>query len=250
VTKKNLIDIDSVSTLVQFVEEVGGRYHIFRGQQQDHPLLPKIARGALKGDFLAQEQRLLREFKIRSTPYVDTAKRDDWDWLAIGQHYGMATRLLDWSANPLCALWFAVKDGPKDNEDGVVWMFSHEADDIAEQDSESPFEGSRTKLFQPKHLTRSIVAQNGWFTVHKYIPDSSGFVAFEKNRLYKQECKRLRVPRSRFLLLESQLDRIGINESTIFPNIEGLCRYLNFVHLPQIAVHRFPRTVIESDVGS
>jgi hypothetical protein len=48
---------------------------------------------------------------------------------------------------------------------------------------ESPFKGTRTKIFQPKHLTRTIVAQNGWFTAHKYIAERQGFVHFEKNRL-------------------------------------------------------------------
>jgi len=236
-----LMEIESVSGLVEFAEEHCTSSRLFRGQPQDKALLPKIARGSLKSNFLAHEQHLLHEFKLRSAPYLDAAVRDDWDWLAIAQHYGMATRLLDWTANPLAALWFAVKNGPHDSDDGVVWMFPYEDDDVAEQDAESPFEGMRTKIFQPKHLTRTIVAQSGWFTVHKYMTEEQDFVPFERNKLYKRECEKCRIRSGNFFKLKSQLDRIGINDSTMFPNLGGLCDYLNFVHLPRLVVQRFPR---------
>lgn len=235
--------ITSVSRLLEYVDaQLDDGLQLFRGQPEDLPLLPKIARGTLTQDFLSEEQRLLKEFKIRSNPYLDPVKRDDWDWLAIAQHHRMATRLLDWSANPLAGLWFAVRENPGSGQFGVLWIFPVSNDDIvAKQETEKPFGGERTMVFRPKHLTKTIVAQSGWFTVHKYMKERREFIPFEQNKLYKRECQKLRISASDFPKLRQQLDRVGINDSTMFPDLRGLCDYLNFVHLPKLVVQRFPR---------
>jgi hypothetical protein len=234
------MEITSVSQLVKFSEQNFEGRCLFRGQAEDKPLLPKIARGQLRPDFLNEEKRLLHEFQIRSAPYLDGGNRDMWDWLAIAQHHGMATRLLDWTSNPLAALWFAVRDGRVGGPDGVVWIFPYSSGAIANQMEESPFMGEWTKIFQPKHLTKTIVAQNGWFTVHKYLQDEN-FVPLDDNKLYKSEFKKCRVLNGEFVNLRRQLDRIGVNDSTMFPDLRGLCEYLNFVHIPELVIRRFPR---------
>lgn len=238
--KDPIEDITAVSKMVELAENLG-RNVLYRGQPQDKPLLPKIARGDLKPRFLIEEKQLLDEFRIRSAPFLGAGKRDEWDWLAIAQHHGMATRLLDWSANPMAALWFAVKNGTQDGEDGVLWILPYDQGDLAKQNAESPFEGEATKLFQPKHIAKTIVAQSGWFTVHKYIDDSQKFVPLEDNKLYKHNLENCRIPSSKFEDLKYQLDVVGINDSTMFPDLNGLCSYLNFIHLPDIFVRRFPR---------
>src|SRR4029077_18713679 len=111
-------------------------FHLFRGQRQDKPLLPKIGRGTLKPDFLKLEQELLDDFKKRNTPYIESSRHDPWDLLAVAQHHGLSTRLLDWSASPLAALWFAVRHDPEDGEDGVVWILPFSKDEIANQEKE------------------------------------------------------------------------------------------------------------------
>lgn len=235
-------EIESVRKLIKVVEgQCNNRNVLFRGQPEDKPLLPSIGRGTLTAQFLEAEQRLLKEFKIRSAPYLPTEKRTDFEWLAIAQHHGMATRLLDWTANPLAALWFAVRESSEEEKDGVIWLFPFSEDDIADQDHESPFELGRTKVFQPRHITKTFVAQSGWFTVHKYMEEKSKFIALEDNKRYKGDCDKFRIPRIKFGDLSRQLDRLGINDATMFPELRGLCEYLNWVHLPNLIVRRFPR---------
>jgi hypothetical protein len=84
-------------------------YTLFRGQEQDWELIPKIGRVGFRniGDENA-EQKMLDDFKRLSMPHLLRVPKNDWDWLALAQHHGMATRLLDWTTNPLVALWFAV----------------------------------------------------------------------------------------------------------------------------------------------
>jgi hypothetical protein len=158
--------------------------------------------------------------------------------LAIAQHYGMATRLLDWTDNPLVALWFAVREGSQQS-DSVVWCFPFVDDDIADQSEDSPFEGNRTKVFQPRHITRRIAAQDGWFTVHKFV--RGRFIPLEKNRNYKHNLLKLRIPKDRVDDIRVQLSLIGVNDSTMFPDLGGLCDFLNHTHMPELRVPRFPR---------
>src|SRR5690606_36926394 len=48
--------------------------------------------------------------------------RDDWEWLFLMQHYGVPTRLLDWTDSPLVALFFAVYNVDRDDRDASLWV--------------------------------------------------------------------------------------------------------------------------------
>jgi hypothetical protein len=72
--------ITSVSALTKLVEtQFSSDSYLFRGQSEDWPLTPKVGRGTLKDDFLAQEQNLLDEFRRRSRPHLVTPERNPWD---------------------------------------------------------------------------------------------------------------------------------------------------------------------------
>src|SRR5579872_5540330 len=82
---------------------------LYRGQENSTwNLLPKIGRRGISTDFLSFEKSIISEFKRLGRTYLAAdILNNEWDLLALAQHHGLPTRLLDWSTNPLVALWFA-----------------------------------------------------------------------------------------------------------------------------------------------
>ena len=89
---------------------------VFRGlARADYSNVTSLAR--LAGDYPAVERHLLRNF--RKYAYQRAPGPTTWDWLALGQHHGLPTRLLDWTFSPLVALHFATASWPE--QDAVLW---------------------------------------------------------------------------------------------------------------------------------
>lgn len=234
-------EIEKIFSLEKFLNYLdnnfGGGLLLYRGQREDKTLLPKIARYSLEynigSKILNIENAMFEEFKKRYLPYADIIPDNDWDKLALAQHYGMPTRLLDWTDNPLAGLWFATQKPPVDRRtNGVLWVFEVPKQDILEiKESSAPFHVERTKVFRPNHITRRITAQGGWFTVHKYIDEKKKFISFEKNILYKDLLTKLIIPPYVFKKLKHQLNLLGVNSSSLFPELTGLCEHIEWFHI-------------------
>ncbi|MEZ8383099.1 FRG domain-containing protein [Vibrio splendidus] len=117
--------IDYVESLKLRSENLGNNTELlFRGQRQDYSLLPKLARLDLNGDIKNVERLMLDEFRRACLPLAEFQPENNWDLLALAQHHGLPTRLLDWTYSALIALWFAVQKEPKVKESGVVWVLN------------------------------------------------------------------------------------------------------------------------------
>lgn len=194
---------------------------IFRGQAQAWPLRPSIGRHEYKPEL---ELLIFNEFKRHSVAYsAHGPAQSEWDWLALAQHHGLRTRLLDWTYNPLVAAYFACSPSPRGKKNGVIC--ATEVRHFGFQDrvaSEVPGPFSIAEicfLRTPSHVAR-IRAQKGMFSVHPH-PDSpfpaSKLTKFEIPAEFKASFRRL-------------IYNLGVDAGFLMADLDGLCATLNWRH--------------------
>lgn len=104
-----------LSALSKLSAEIGDEAVWFRGHaKHTFKLLPSLARNPKA---LEREALLSKRFKQNAYPFRQTPPQSEWEWLFLMQHFGIPTRLLDWTESPLVALYFAVNDSDPSHDD-------------------------------------------------------------------------------------------------------------------------------------
>ena len=115
---------------LELLLELSGRGWLYRGQPERFDgLIPSIDRKPLehlsRAEKLSLERQSINLFRSNarffSHPGEEAALVDDVIALMVLRHYGVPTRLLDWSRSPYVAAYFAVSEN--DSEDGEIWAF-------------------------------------------------------------------------------------------------------------------------------
>lgn len=193
---------------------------VFRGQlDATWDPSPQIDRA----EFLAYRQKykwtrdrherwLLEEFKKGARPHAHLPPQDQWEWLALAQHHGLATRLLDWTSNPLGALYFAC-ERPEAPNDSVVWCYHHSGE-LATAASD-PFAIKKLTAYWPPHVTQRITVQGGCFTAHPAVPPNAKVT-------WPGDLLKVIIPKPERRRMRHELSQLGINRSTLFPDLDGI----------------------------
>lgn len=181
-----------------------------------YPLIPKIGRN--KDYTLRLEQDVYKLFKKHATAFLNYEPIDEWEWLAIAQHYGLATRLLDWSESPLVAAYFAVAE--ESGEDSAVYVVDVSMYlDLELSINRNPFKVRGDEVFIPNHIDSRITAQSGIFTIH-----SNPKKEFKKNVIQK-----IIIPAKLRKKFKGMLFVYGIHQGTLFPDLVGQAQLVNWM---------------------
>jgi FRG domain len=152
-----------------------------------------------------------------------TLPESPWEKLAIAQHYGLATRLLDWTTNPLVATFFAVAEHP--DADGALYCFQPEAfldRDRAKLDVIDSVVG-----FLPRAIDERVNRQAGVFTYHPR-PSEPLLSTELQPPLSGPSLVKIELPAGAKQAIREMLDDYGIHFGGLFPDLDGMSRQVNW----------------------
>jgi hypothetical protein len=192
------------------------------------------------------ERNLLNQFRRHAYEHFGRMP-SRWETLFLARHHGLPTRLLDWTSNPLVALYFAAfydneiasanssgpgETHPKLDLHGTIWAIQPRQDavelDVFDPRKE-PLDISGIKLVFPFNPTPRMTAQSGIFTLHgdprTDMVECAG-QQYRAGQLDIQKLIRWTVESKSKTSIVLDLERLSINSRTLFPDFEGLARGL------------------------
>jgi hypothetical protein len=215
-----------------------GKKFILRGQTEDWPLLPSIARDGLTPDI---EIKIFEEFKEEmKKSSLDVSREEissldnDFEWLVLGRHYHLIARCLDWTYFHDVALYFAANNAI--DKDGVVWIYElapykpEEWLPLAHKDilTKRPFDLETMKIYHPKSFLDLRTDKQGavvtifphpWKTMEEML--GLGWL------------RKITIPASLKQGVLNELDCMGVNSEALFQKenkakkIEDICMAIN-----------------------
>lgn len=228
----------------------------FRGVGDvNYHLIPSLYRHpdiSSKSDLLGLEKKILIRFRERSLPYLNVLLQSNWEYIFLMQHYGVPTRLLDWTENPLIAFFFALTSAKKNyttnnySNPAAVWVvspklwnqmvFKHVSyQGVALSISDrllEPYEPLTVKTDEPPalpaamfglHNSPRIVAQRGVFTIFGSEIQSMDEI-FQANSFPDQTLIKIILPDDKIQDLLNKLITTGYTDSMMFPSLDGLAK--------------------------
>lgn len=206
-----------------------------------------------KGHKVEDEIYLMNLFKQNSHEFLTQAPASEWEWMFLMRHHEMPSRLLDWTENPLIALYFSVRPKKGRLHDGVLWcllptqlnrlslgwpegdyslpmLTSNSAEYTrAENEVVNLYLPSKMRDLTPgsarppaagiaTRMNRRMQVQKGVFTIHHVNRDPLESVGDTKH------VWRYKIPSAKKKVIYNELRRIGVTEGTLFPSLDNVAK--------------------------
>jgi hypothetical protein len=240
--------IETLADFIKLCDKVSGSW--FRGHDDfSYKLAPSLFRHPTKTqpkDVFSLEKDLFSRFKQRSIPFLQEPAGSDLDYLFVMQHFGVPTRLLDWTENPFIALFFALHSSLKKDCDAAFFTLAAMKWNellLGETTSEIKIFDTRDDILingykiGPKDLwgqkvpvsifgnynSPRIVAQKGTFVIFGVETKSMDEIADSRADL-QPVLRKYTIPKSKKRDLFSSLLGIGVTDTSVYPDLEGLGR--------------------------
>ena len=189
---------------------------LFRGHSNPKwDLIPKAGREPYKKH---DDIDVFSSWKRQAVNFLNVSY-DDWDMLTIAQHHGLATRLLDWTFNPLVAAFFAVQN----NEESDAIIYAYYNPYSIKTEEVEVFEHEGVGKVKPFGTAPRVVRQSGIFTIHN--PPT---LEITENLKEDDKLAKIIIDSSYRNELRFELSHYGINELSLFPDLDGLSQHVNW----------------------
>jgi hypothetical protein len=201
-----------------------GRW-VFRGHSnKNYKLIPYVGRNVHTSTSRDKYEKSLFDIFCREArSYLELTPTDPWEWLSIAQHHGLPTRLLDWTHNPLVALYFSVECNDAFDAELLALFSRTKANEFVRESS--PFEIKNPVKLYPNFVAARIRAQEGLFVA---CPDVEKELLIQLPSSWKIET--FLIPKEFKPNIRYELFRLGIHASTLFPDLDGLAARLRWQH--------------------
>jgi hypothetical protein len=244
----------------------GKRRLYFRGQSKravdGYPLTPSVARYKHLGNLALTEREqkeceVLETFSNHLLTYVQHRPQTAWEELAIAQHHGLPTRFMDWTTNPLVALYFAVRNTGGRSADSAVYVLisnpkryadfdvisdeqpeadinsvfhspgrswieelttSDDKETLPAQSLPTPFKISENIIYDPPHVSPRIRAQDG-VLLACWQP---------MQPLDEKDYLEIVIKQAAHEDIRRRLDQYGVFDKQLFPDLDGIAKWLKY----------------------
>jgi len=231
------MEIKKLSEYTEYVEELPVQFILSRGQSDDYPLLPSALRRDISTGTRKYPKRSIRsfleQFRINSYQYMDNPWdiKNDVEWMIYAQHYGVPTKLMDFTTSHITSLLFAVEKSfqAKEEKDAVVYFLNpyelnlknkqqsqiinvSETDKVSSEGHDGPF------AVQGRKINARLNAQKGLFVLFQDDDEALETLADEAI------LRKLTIRGDATKNILSSLYSMGISFTHIYPELSSVAK--------------------------
>lgn len=225
-----MVEISSLETALNVagsiaLKEERGQW-IFRGSAnaEKFKLRPLVGREKYTSkEFHQYENSIMTIFKREVPNFLSIVPDNEWEWLALAQHHGLPTRMLDFSFNIMTALYFSVDSHEDVAGELIMVKAPKKASDGLQKTS--PYNIKKLQKYFPRIVSKRITAQEGLFVV---FPEPQKLL--DEQLRSDWSVKKFTIPAEKKKRIRYELFRCGVHRSSLFPDLEGLCDRIRWSH--------------------